>query len=95
MGYFTLTTSATIAWIFAKSITNSSNLGAKFGFVGGIGYATYYGSFWVAAFVIYRIRVVFGYHSLAQALEDRYGKGAAVLFGITVTIRLFNEVNVA
>jgi hypothetical protein len=37
--------------------------------------------------------VVYGFHSLALALEDRYGKLAAVVFGLTVTIRLFNEVS--
>jgi SSS family solute:Na+ symporter len=36
--------------------------------------------------------VVFGYHSLALALEDKYGKAAAVVFGLTTLIRLFNEV---
>lgn len=49
-------------------------------------------SFWVAAFVIYRLRCVYGYHNLAHALEERYGKLAAMAFGLTVAIRLYNEV---
>ena len=37
-----LTTSIFISWIFAKSVTNAANLGAEFGLVGGLAYATYW-----------------------------------------------------
>ena len=41
-GFWLLTSSLVISWIFAKSITNAANLGLSFGFVGGVAYAAYY-----------------------------------------------------
>ena len=46
-GFWLLTSSLVISWIFAKSITNAANLGLEFGMVGGVAYATYYLSFFV------------------------------------------------
>jgi hypothetical protein len=31
-----------ISWIFAKSVTNAANLGASYGIVGGLAYASYW-----------------------------------------------------
>ena len=45
-----------ISWIFAKSVTNAANLGATYGVVGGLAYATYWLSIPVAGVVIYRLR---------------------------------------
>ncbi len=38
---WSLTASIFISWIFAKSVTNAANLGAAYGIVGGLAYATY------------------------------------------------------
>ena len=45
-----------ISWIFAKSVTNAANLGATYGVVGGLAYATYWLSIPVAGLVIHRLR---------------------------------------
>lgn len=45
-----------ISWIFAKSVTNAANLGAQYGFVGGLAYATYWLCIPIAGFAIYRLR---------------------------------------
>lgn len=37
-----LTASTFISWIFAKSVTNAANLGAKYGIVGGVAYGVYW-----------------------------------------------------
>lgn len=57
-GMWVLVFSAAITWVFAKSIANAAILGQAFGFLGGVGYATYYLSFLVAAVAIYRKSVV-------------------------------------
>ena len=41
-GFWMLTSSLVISWLFAKSITNAANLGLSFGIVGGLAYAMYY-----------------------------------------------------
>lgn len=38
---FLLASSAFVSWIFAKSILNTSTLGASFGVVGGLAYAAW------------------------------------------------------
>lgn len=91
-GYAMLTFSLVISWIFAKSITNVSNLGMQFGFVGGVAYATYYLSFLVAGIVIYKIRTKTNVNSLHQFLEKKFGRGAIVAFTIVIAIRLLNEI---
>lgn len=40
-GWFVLSASAFVSWIFAKSILNASTLGASFGVVGGLAYASW------------------------------------------------------
>lgn len=91
-GYFILTASLLISWIFAKSITNAANLGLKFGIVGGVTYAVYYLSFIVAGLIIYKLRVDGGFTSIHQFLRKRFGKNALRVFSILIGIRLFNEV---
>jgi len=91
-GFLTLTFSLVISWIFAKSITNASNLGLEFGFVGGLAYATYYLSFLVAGVVIYKIRTVLRYRSIHDFLMTRFGRSAVLVFSALISIRLLNEV---
>jgi Na+/proline symporter len=91
-GLWLVAMSAAITWIFAKSIANAASLGQAFGWIGGLGYATYYLSFAVAAAAIYLIRTRGGHRSLAGFLTHKYGPACARLFLIAVAIRLFNEV---
>ncbi|MFQ5846754.1 MAG: sodium:solute symporter [Candidatus Methylomirabilales bacterium] len=91
-GFWLLTSSTFITWIFAKSVTNAANLGAAYGIVGGLAYATYYLSIPVAGVVITSIRKRLGARSLSEFLVGRYGRSAATAFLLVVTIRLFNEV---
>ena len=67
-----------ISWIFAKSVTNAANLGAAYGVVGGLAYATYWLSIPVAGIVIYRLRTRHGAQSLVTFLIQRYGPAAAL-----------------
>ena len=87
-----LTTSIFISWIFAKSVTNAANLGAAYGVVGGLAYATYWLSIPVAGYVIYLIRRQTGATSLQAFLTSRFGRLAAVAFAVAVLVRLYNEV---
>lgn len=87
-----LTGSLVISWIFAKSITNAANLGAAFGFVGGVAYACYYFSFVVAGFVIYKMRTEGGFTSIIEFLRNQYGRVAVSIFSLLIGFRLFNEV---
>ncbi len=87
-----LTCSIFISWIFAKSVTNAANLGAAFGVVGGLAYATYWLSIPVAGIVIYRLRTRHGARGLVPFLIARYGKLAALGFALAILIRLYNEV---
>ena len=89
---FLLTTSIFISWIFAKSVTNAANLGAEFGLIGGLAYATYWLSIPLCGFVIYRLRRRFGATSLVSFLTSNYGRAAALAFSAAILIRLFNEV---
>ncbi|MEE9152510.1 MAG: sodium:solute symporter [candidate division NC10 bacterium] len=91
-GFWLLTCSTFITWIFAKSITNAANLGATYGILGGFAYATYYLSIPVAGIVIVSIRRRHGARSLSEFLVNRYGRAAATAFLLVITIRLFNEV---
>jgi Na+/proline symporter len=87
-----LTTSIFISWIFAKSVTNAANLGAEFGLVGGLAYATYWLSIPLCGLVIYRLRRRFQATSLVCFLTSNYGRAAALAFSAAILIRLFNEV---
>lgn len=91
-GFWLLTSSLVISWIFAKSITNAANLGLSFGFVGGVAYATYYLCFLVAGWIIYQMRVKGGFTSIHHFLQHKYGKSAVGLFSLLIGFRLFNEV---
>lgn len=81
-----------ISWIFAKSVTNAANLGATYGVVGGLAYATYWLSIPVAGVVIYRLRTRHGAAGLVPFLIQRYGRLAALAFSLAILIRLYNEV---
>jgi SSS family solute:Na+ symporter len=81
-----------ISWIFAKSVTNAANLGATYGVVGGLAYATYWLSIPLAGLVIYRLRTRQGATGLVSFLIGKYGRGAALAFSLAILIRLFNEV---
>jgi len=87
-----LTSSIFISWIFAKSVTNAANLGASYGLIGGLAYATYWLSIPLAGFVIFRLRRRFGATGLVSFLTTNYGRAAALAFTAAILIRLFNEV---
>lgn len=87
-----LTASIFISWIFAKSVTNAANLGASYGLVGGLAYATYWLSIPLAGLVIYRLRRRFAATGLVSFLTSHYGHAAALAFSAAILIRLFNEV---
>ncbi|SDX51116.1 sodium:solute symporter [Marinobacter mobilis] len=89
---WSLTASIFISWIFAKSVTNAANLGAAYGVVGGLAYATYWLSIPVAGYVIYLIRTQTGARSLQEFLTSRFGRLAALSFAAAILIRLYNEV---
>lgn len=91
-GFWLLTSSLVISWIFAKSITVAADLGAAYGIVGGVAYAGYYGSFCVAGVVIYQLRTKGGFKSIHEFLASQYGRSALWLFSILIAIRLFNEI---
>ncbi|WP_439860226.1 sodium:solute symporter [Pseudomonas sp. MBLB4136] len=87
-----LTSSIFISWIFAKSVTNAANLGASYGLIGGLAYATYWLSIPLTGLVIYRLRRRYAATSLVGFLSSHYGRGAALAFSAAILIRLFNEV---
>ena len=87
-----LTCSIFISWIFAKSVTNAANLGAAYGVVGGLAYATYWLSIPFAGLVIYRLRRRHAATGLVAFLTARYGRAAALAFAAAILIRLYNEV---
>ena len=90
--FWLLTSSLVISWLFAKSITNSANLGLSFGMVGGVAYAGYYLSFVVAGLIIYKLRTVGGFDSIHHFLEHKFGKAALIIFSFLISFRLLNEV---
>ena len=92
VGQWSLTASIFISWIFAKSVTNAANLGAAYGVVGGLAYASYWLSIPVAGYVIYLIRTQTGARSLQDFLTSRFGRLAALAFAAAILIRLYNEV---
>lgn len=87
-----LTSSVFIAWIFAKSVTNASNLGEEYGIVGGLAYAAYWLSIPTAALAIHAIRRTTGASGLVPFLISKYGRGAAMAFALAILIRLYNEI---
>ncbi|MGR3810973.1 sodium:solute symporter family transporter [Jiulongibacter sp. NS-SX5] len=91
-GFWILTSSLVISWLFAKSITISADLGQAFGLVGGVAYAGYYGSFIVAGLVIYQLRTKGGFSSIHHYLREKFGAGAVLIFTLLIAFRLFNEI---
>ena len=91
-GTWMVAMSAAITWVFAKSISNASDLAYGYGIGGGIGYTVYYLSFVVAGVAIYRLRTRGGYRSLPHFLVGKYGTPAAKLFMALVLFRLANEI---
>ena len=89
---WSLTASIFISWIFAKSVTNAANLGAAYGIVGGLAYATYWLSIPVAGLVIYHLRTRAGATGLVSFLVGKYGRFAALAFALAILIRLYNEI---
>ncbi|MDR0515079.1 MAG: hypothetical protein LBG81_07970, partial [Coriobacteriaceae bacterium] len=87
-----LTMSIFISWIFAKSVTNAANLGAEFGIVGGVAYATYWLCIPLTGLVIHQLRKRYAATSLVQFLKSKYGQIAGICFSLAILIRLFNEV---
>lgn len=87
-----LTLSVFISWIFAKSVTVAANLGADYGVVGALAYATYWLSIPVAGLVIFWIRRRLQATSMVGFLIQRYGRAAAAAFMLAILIRLYNEV---
>ena len=81
-----------ISWIFAKSVTNAANLGAAYGIVGGLAYATYWLSIPFAGWIIFRLRTRDGATGIVPWLISRYGRAAALAFSAAILVRLFNEV---
>ena len=92
VGQWSLTASIFISWIFAKSVTNAANLGAAYGVVGGLAYASYWLSIPVAGYIIYLIRTQTGARSLQDFLTSRFGRLASLAFAAAILIRLYNEV---
>lgn len=92
VGQWPLTASIFISWIFAKSVTNAANLGADYGVVGGLAYASYWLSIPVAGYVIYLIRSRTGARSIQEFLTSRFGRFAALAFAAAILIRLYNEI---
>lgn len=92
VGLGMLVGSVVISWLFAKSITNAANLGAKFGLVGSVAYAGWYVSIPVAGLVIYALRERLGVRSLGEFITGKYGRAATAAFTLVIMIRLFNEV---
>ncbi len=91
-GFWILTSSLVISWLFSKSLTNAANLGLSFGIVGGIAYASYYLSFIVAGIIIYRLRTKGNFQSIHHFLESKFGKKSLLLFSVLIGFRLLNEV---
>ncbi|MBV8887870.1 MAG: hypothetical protein JO235_28265 [Chroococcidiopsidaceae cyanobacterium CP_BM_RX_35] len=87
-----LTASIVVAWIFAKSITNTANLGRDFGLMGGLTYAVYYLGIPLCGLLIVRLRRTTGAKSLVEYIHSTYGSGAARLFMAVILLRLYNEV---
>lgn len=81
-----------ISWIFAKSVTNAANLGAKYGFVGGVAYAVYWLCIPLTGYAIYRLRKKYLAKGLVDFLNTNYGKFASISFSAAILVRLFNEV---
>ncbi len=92
VGLGLLVGSIVISWLFAKSITNAANLGAKFGIVGSVAYAGWYFSIPVVGGVLYAIRRRTNVRSLGDFVTSKYGRLATAGFTLVIMVRLFNEI---
>lgn len=81
-----------ISWIFAKSVTNAANLGAEYGFVGGLSYAIYWLCIPITGYALYRLRKHYAAKGMVSFLTKEYGQFASVAFSAAILIRLFNEI---
>ncbi|MDY3118745.1 MAG: hypothetical protein SOW18_04315 [Peptoniphilus sp.] len=81
-----------ISWIFAKSVTNAANLGAEYGFVGGLSYAIYWLCIPITGLALYRLRRRYSAQGMVHFLTKEYGRVASVAFSAAILIRLFNEI---
>ena len=70
-----------VSWVMAKSIQNSSKLGAKYGVLGGLAYAAWFVGVFTTGVIIYFLRKQ-GYYSLPDFINDRYGPLATVIFEV-------------
>lgn len=91
-GQAVLMLSIFISWIFAKSVTNAANLGAEYGFVGGLSYAIYWLCIPITGLALYRIRRHYAARGMVSFLTKEYGQFASVAFSAAILIRLFNEI---
>lgn len=91
-GDVTLFATVFISWIFAKSVTNATNLAAEFGLPGAVAYGAYWLSIPVAGAVVVALRSRFGARSLPEWVAGTYGRAAAGAFLLALLIRLYNEV---
>lgn len=91
-GLLILTMSLFISWIFSKSIANAAALGKSFWIVGGLSYSAYYLSFFVAGYIIYKMRVNGWFKSIHEFLLTKFWKIAVSIFSVAIAFRLFNEV---
>mmetsp|Transcript_24854 Transcript_24854/g.29343 ORF Transcript_24854/g.29343 Transcript_24854/m.29343 type:complete len:754 (+) Transcript_24854:47-2308(+) len=89
--FWMLTMTSFVSWVMAKSIQNSAKLGARYGVVGGLAYASWFIGVFTTGVIVYYLRKQ-GYYSLPDFINDRYGPLACVVFALTVLYRLFNEV---
>ena len=90
-GFFLISTSTFIAWVFAKSVYNASTLGAKYGVMGGLSYACWYTSFATVAITVWRLRKA-NFKSFPEAINARYGPMACVVYALAILYRLEQEV---
>lgn len=91
LGGVGLTATLLISWVFAKSVQNAADLGQGLGLPGGVAYATYWLSFLVAGWVIFRMRGS-GFRSIHHFLASRFGVAAVWVFSLVLLFRLWNEV---
>lgn len=71
-----------VSWVMAKSIQNSSKLGAKYGMLGGLAYAAWFVGVFTTGVIVYFLRKQ-GYYSLPDFINDRYGPLATVIFEVS------------
>ncbi|HPE59056.1 MAG: hypothetical protein KDI15_07485 [Thiothrix sp.] len=91
-GLWTLTFSMVTSWLLARSLLNAALLGFFFGVWGVLACAAYYLSFWVANWIISRIRFEQGYSNIQTWLYDRFGAWGPACYNFIAYLRLISEV---